>query len=146
MKGQIVSINARANEIVTSLKGFDDWEDRYREIIKWGKKLPALEDEYKTEDFKVKGCQSQVWLVPNFKSGVISFKADSDASIVRGIISLFVHVYSGSSPMEILSFKPNFVDDIGLRQHLSMSRANGLNSMLKKITIYAMAFQAKSQL
>ena len=141
-----MSIKNRANEITESLKGFDDWEDRYREIIKWGKKLPSLDDEFKTEDFKVKGCQSQVWLVPSFEDGQITFRADSDAAIVRGIVSLFTHVYSGSTPMEILSFKPTFVDDIGLRQHLSMSRANGLNSMLKKITIYAMAFQAKSQL
>jgi cysteine desulfuration protein SufE len=141
-----VTINDRAQEVVSTLNGFDDWEDRYREIIQWGKKLPALEEEFKTEDYKVKGCQSQVWVVPGFDGGVITFKADSDAAIVRGIIALFVYVYSGSTPGEILGFKPTFVDDIGLRQHLSMSRANGLNSMLKKIMIYAMAFQAKAGL
>lgn len=141
-----MTIAARSTHIIETFNKYDDWEDRYREIIKWGKKLPELEDEFKTEDYKVKGCQSQVWFVPEFLDGKINFKADSDASIVRGIVALVLHVYSGSTPMEILGFKPTFIDDIGLRQHLSMSRANGLNSMLKKITIYAMAFQAKSQM
>ena len=101
----------------------------------------------KTSGRGVKGQKSRSGVaIKSFEGGQITFRADSDAAIVRGIVSLFTHVYSGSTPMEILSFKPTFVDDIGLRQHLSMSRANGLNSMLKKITIYAMAFQAKSQL
>ena len=94
----------------------------------------------------MKGCQSQVWLVPSLEEGLVIFKADSDAAIVKGIIALLVHIYSNSKPQEILHFKPDFIDQIELRQHLSMSRANGLNSMLKKLTLYAMAYQAKLQM
>ena len=141
-----MSIQERIIDITDKFNQFDDWEDRYRELIKFGKTLPEMDEKHKIEDNKVKGCQSQVWLHPTFKDGVITFAADSDAAIVKGIVGVLLHVYSKSTPMEILSTKPTFIDDIGLRQHLSMSRANGLNSMLKKISIYAMAFQAKANM
>ena len=125
---------------------YSNWEDRYREIIKQGKKLPELADEYRTEANKVKGCQSQVWLHADLKDGKIYFIADSDASIVKGIISILLKVYSGNTPDDILALKPTFIDEIGLRQHLSMSRSNGLNAMLKQLSLYAIAFKAKSEM
>ena len=141
-----MAIESRIQKIVQKFNQFDDWEDRYRELIKFGKTLNEMPEELKTEDNKVKGCQSQVWLWPTFENGVITFQGDSDAAIVKGIVGVLLYVYSESTPMEILSTKPTFIDEIGLRQHLSMSRANGLNSMLKKISIYAMAFQAKANM
>lgn len=141
-----MAIESRIQEIVEKFNQFDDWEDRYRELIKFGKMIDEMPDELKVEDNKVKGCQSQVWLWPTFENGVIKFQGDSDAAIVKGIVGVLLYIYSESTPMEILSTKPTFIDDIGLRQHLSMSRANGLNSMLKKISIYAMAFQAKANM
>ena len=141
-----MSIQLRINEIVEKFNKYDDWEDRYRELIKFGKEIPEMDEQYKVEENKVKGCQSQVWLWPTFDEGIIHFQADSDAAIVKGIIGVLLYVYGQSTPMEILTTKPSFIDDIGLRQHLSMSRANGLNSMLKQISIYAMAFQAKSNM
>lgn len=141
-----MAIESRIQEIVEKFNQFDDWEDRYRELIKFGKTIDEMPDELKVEDNKVKGCQSQVWLWPTFENGIIKFQGDSDAAIVKGIVGVLLYIYSESTPMEILSTKPTFIDDIGLRQHLSMSRANGLNSMLKKISIYAMAFQAKANM
>ena len=141
-----MAIESRIQEIVEKFNQFDDWEDRYRELIKFGKTIDEMPEELKVEDNKVKGCQSQVWLWPTFENGIIKFQGDSDAAIVKGIVGVLLYIYSGSTPMEILSTKPTFIDDIGLRQHLSMSRANGLNSMLKKISIYAMAFQAKANM
>jgi len=141
-----MAIQQRIEEITNKFNQFDDWEDRYRELIKFGKTLPEMSEDLKIEDNKVKGCQSQVWLHPTFDDGIITFEGDSDAAIVKGIVGVLLYVYSKSTPMEILSTKPSFIDDIGLRQHLSMSRANGLNSMLKKISIYAMAFQAKANM
>lgn len=141
-----MAIQQRIDDIINKFNQFDDWEDRYRELIKFGKTLPEMSEDLKIEDNKVKGCQSQVWLYPTFNDGIIKFAGDSDAAIVKGIVGVLLYVYSESTPMEILSTKPTFIDDIGLRQHLSMSRANGLNSMLKKISIYAMAFQAKANM
>lgn len=141
-----MAIQERITEIVEKFNQFNDWEDRYRELIKFGKTLAPMNEDLKTEDNKVKGCQSQVWLWPTFENGKIHFSGDSDAAIVKGIVAVLLYVYSESTPMEILSTRPTFIDDIGLRQHLSMSRANGLNSMLKKISIYAMAFQAKANM
>ena len=141
-----MNIQERAQALITTFSTIEDWEDRYREIIQRGKNMAEMDDQFKVDENIVKGCQSRVWLVPSFEDGRIHFSADSDAAIVRGIVSILMEIYSGSEPDEILSFKPDFIDDLGLRQHLSMSRANGLNSMVKKITIYAMAFKAKSQL
>ena len=139
-------INQRIEKLKNDFKNFGEWEARYKHLIELGKLMPAMLEEFKTEDNKVKGCQSQVWLHAEFVDDRIYFSADSDASIVKGIIALLVFVYSGSTPDEILSTRPTFLEDIGLREHLSMSRANGLTSMVKQITFYAMAFKAKQQM
>jgi cysteine desulfuration protein SufE len=138
-----MNINARIDSILNDFARFSDWEDRYKFLIQLGKEMPAMSDEFKTEDNKVKGCQSQVWLWANFENGIITFSADSDASIVKGIVALLVKVYSGSTPDEILATRPEFISKIGLMEHLSMSRANGLTSMIKQISFYAMAYKAR---
>ena len=140
------NISTRINKIVDEFTQYQDWEDRYKHLIDFGKNLSELEEVHKSPSNLVKGCQSQVWLVSDFKDGKIIFKADSDASIVKGIVALLVFVYSESTPDEILMTKPDFIEKIGLREHLSMSRANGLTSMIKQITIYAMAYKAKQQM
>ncbi len=136
-------ITDRIAKIKNEFLQFPDWESRYKHLIDLGKKLNPINEELKIEANKIKGCQSQVWLSAELKDGKIIFCADSDASIVKGIIALLVFVYSDSTPDEVLSTKPNFLEDIGLRDHLSMSRANGLSSMLKQISFYAMAFKAQ---
>lgn len=139
-------ISNRIDQIKAEFTNFPDWESRYKHLIEIGKRLSSMDESLKTESNKIKGCQSQVWLYAEFRDGLIYFTADSDASIVKGIIALLVNVYSGSTPDEILTTKPQFLEDLGLREHLSMSRANGLTSMLKQISFYAMAFKAKSQM
>lgn len=136
-------INDRINVLVEDFKRFSDWEERYKHLIDLGKKMPAMEDVHRNPGNLVKGCQSQVWLHADLLDGKILFQADSDASIVKGIIALLINVYSGSTPDEILATKPTFLEDIGLREHLSMSRANGLNSMMKQISFFAVAYKAK---
>ncbi len=123
-----------------------DWEARYKRIIELGKKLEALPEEFKTEDLKVKGCQSQVWLKADLNSeGLVTFRADSDALIVKGLVYLLVHFYSERRAEEILALQPKFIENIGLAEHLSPSRANGLMAMIKQIKYYASAFQYLSQ-
>lgn len=139
-------INQRIEKLKNDFQNFDQWEDRYKHLIELGKKMPPMNEIYKTEENKIKGCQSQVWLHAELDGNKIKYSADSDASIVKGIIAVLVYVYSDSTPEEILSTKPIFLEEIGLREHLSMSRANGLTSMLKQISFYAMAFKAKLQM
>lgn len=136
-------INDKIDSLVIDFKRFSDWEERYKHLIDLGKKMPPLDEIHRIPANLVKGCQSQVWLHADLLDGKIYFQADSDASIVKGIIALLVGVYTGSTPDEILSTKPTFLEDIGLREHLSMSRANGLNSMMKQISFFAMAYKAK---
>lgn len=136
-------IDDRIRGLVEDFKRFSDWEDRYKHLIDLGKKMAPMNEAHKIPSNLVKGCQSQVWLFADMVDGKIVFEADSDASIVKGIIALLTHVYSNSTPEEILATKPLFLEDIGLREHLSMSRANGLNSMMKQIQFFAVAFQAK---
>ncbi|MDD0853089.1 SufE family protein [Halobacteriovorax sp. GB3] len=138
-----MDINQRVENLISDFSKFDDWEDRYKYIIGLGKELAPMDEELKNEANKVKGCQSQVWLFAELNEGKITFSADSDAAIVKGIVSILVQVYSNSTPEEVLQTKPDFLDTIGLRQHLSMSRANGLSSMVKQISMYALAFQTK---
>lgn len=138
-----MDINQRVENLISDFSKFDDWEDRYKYIIGLGKELAPMDEELKSEANKVKGCQSQVWLYAELNEGKITFSADSDAAIVKGIVSILVQVYSNSTPEEVLQTKPDFLDTIGLRQHLSMSRANGLSSMVKQISMYALAFQTK---
>lgn len=140
-------INERIAGLIADFKRFSDWEERYKHLIEIGKKMPAMNEGNRIPANLVKGCQSQVWLHAELKDdGRIYFEADSDASIVKGIVALLVSVYSGSTPDEILTTRPTFLEDIGLREHLSMSRANGLNSMMKQISFFAMAFKAKMQM
>lgn len=139
-------IKDRIAEVITEFNSHTSWEGKYKELINFGKNMPAYTEEFRTEDNKVRGCQSQVWLHSSFEDGKIIFEADSDASIVKGVIAILVKVYSGSTPQEILSTPPTFLEDIELKQHLSMSRSNGLASMLKQINIYAFAYKTKVEM
>lgn len=139
-------INARVEKIKKDFNQFDEWEARYKHLINLGKSMPVMSGDYRSDSFLVKGCQSQVWLGARLSGDKVFFEADSDASIVKGIVALLVYVYSEATPDEILSTKPTFLEEIGLREHLSMSRANGLTSMVKQISFYAMAFKAKLQM
>ncbi|EPZ50707.1 Fe-S metabolism associated domain protein [Bacteriovorax sp. BAL6_X] len=141
-----MQIQERVDALISEFKGFGDWEDRYMHIISRGKEMESLPEDLQKEEYKVKGCQSQVWLIPELKDGKVYFRADSDAAIVKGIVSILVGVYSDATPDEILATRPEFLDTIGLRQHLSMSRANGLSSMIKQISMYALAFKTKIQM
>ena len=134
-------IEERISQLMTELGGLKDWEDRYKKLIEWGGKLPAYPEEFRQDKFQVKGCQSQVWLYPEKKEGKIYFHADSDAILVKGIVALLLHVYSGSTPTEILTTGSDFLKDLGITQHLSMNRSNGLAAMFKQIQLYALVYQ-----
>lgn len=136
-------IAQRQAKLIQEFAGLKDWEERYKRLIDIGKKLPKMPEELYDEKFKVRGCQSQVWLHAglNEKKNV-EFKADSDALIVKGLVALLLEVYSDSTPEEILTASPQFLKDLGLEGHLSPSRANGLYAMLKQILYYAQAYQA----
>ncbi len=122
----------------------DDWEGKYEHLIDLGKSLPIIKDEFKTEDRLIKGCQSRVWLHSEFKDGSVFFTADSDAIITKGIVALMVRVLSGHTPDEIVNADLSFVDMIGLKEHLSPTRANGLVSMIKQMKLDALAYRAKA--
>ena len=131
------------NEIVDEFSMFDDWMERYEYIIELGKGLPIIEDQYKTEDNIIKGCQSKVWVHAEEKDGKVIFSADSDAILTKGIIAILIRAFSNQTPAAILEANTDFVDEIGLKEHLSATRANGLVSMIKKIKMYALAFEAR---
>jgi cysteine desulfuration protein SufE len=137
-----VNLLERQKQVVAEFAGLNDWEDRYKKLIELGKALPELPDDKKLEDYKVKGCQSQVWIHAKLVSGKIVFEADSDALLVRGLVALLLRIYSDATPAEILTTPPDFVKEIGLESKLSPSRANGLFSMIKQMKYYAMAFQS----
>ena len=131
----------RQNKIISDFEKINSWEDRYKKLIELGKALGDLEDSLKTEESKVKGCQSQVWLHAKLSdNGTILFSGDSDALLVKGLLAMVLYIYSNSTPREILDSNAEFVSKIGLSNHLSPSRTNGLNSMLKQIKNYAIAF------
>lgn len=121
---------------------FQDWEDRYKELIKIGRDLIPYPEDKRDEKYKVKGCQSQVWLFPEFREGKVYFYADSDAVLVKGIVGLLVSVYSDATPEDILSTKPDFLKEVGITEHLSMNRSNGLAAMMKQIQMYAVVFKS----
>jgi cysteine desulfuration protein SufE len=121
---------------------FKDWEDRYKELIVVGRELKPYPEDKREEKFKVKGCQSQVWLFPEFKDGRVYFHADSDALLVKGIVGLLTSVYSDATPDEILATSPDFLKEVGITEHLSMNRSNGLASMMKQIQMYAVVFKS----
>lgn len=138
-----MTINEKQDEIIAEFNDFDDWMDRYQLLIDLGNEQEPLDDQYKTEQNLIEGCQSRVWLEAYEKEGKIYFKAESDAVIVKGIIALLVNVLSGHTPDEILNADLYFIDKIGLKEHLSPTRSNGLLSMVKQIRMYALAFKAK---
>ena len=139
-----MTIQDKQQEVVEEFAMFDDWMDKYAYLIELGKDLPKIEEKYKTKQFLISGCQSRVWLHAEIKDGELLLSADSDAVITKGIVSLLIRVLSGHTPDEIISADFNFVNTIGLKDHLSPTRANGLISMIKQIQLYARAFQLKS--
>jgi cysteine desulfuration protein SufE len=131
-------------EIIDEFNLFDDWVERYEYIIETGKSLPIIDDKNKTDNNLIKGCQSKVWLHADFNNDKVIFTADSDAILTKGIIALLLRVYSNQSPKDILDSDLYFIDKIGLKDHLSPTRANGLVHMVKQLKLYALAFQVKS--
>ena len=131
-------------EIVDEFSMFDDWEERYQYVIDLGNSLPLIDEQYKTEENIIKGCQSKVWLHGEQKDDNIVFTADSDAILTKGIIAILIRVFSNQKAADILEADTSFIDEIGLKEHLSPTRANGLVSMIKQIKMYALAFQAKN--
>ena len=138
-----MSINEIQDEIIEEFSGFDDWMDKYQLLIDLGNEQEPLEDKYKTEQNLIDGCQSRVWLVADFVDGIISFRAESDALIVKGIVALLIRVLSGHTPQEILDADLYFIEEIGLKEHLSPTRSNGLVAMVKQMRSYALAFSLK---
>ena len=132
-------------EIIEEFSMFDDWMEKYEYIIELGKDLPLIDEKFKTEDFLIKGCQSRVWLQANYSNNKIQLTADSDAIITKGIIALLIKVLDNQTPKNILQAKLEFIDVIGLKSHLSPTRANGLLGMVKQIKNYAMAFELKTK-
>jgi cysteine desulfuration protein SufE len=137
-----MTINEIQNEIIDEFSLFEDWMDKYNLLIDIGKDLPVIDPKYKVRDFIIEGCQSKVWLHPEFDGNKITFTADSDAIITRGIVSLLIKVLSGRTPEEIISADLYFIEKIGLRQNLSPTRSNGLLSMVRQMKLYAMAYDA----
>ncbi len=138
-----MTINEIQDEIIQEFADFDDWMDRYQLLIDLGSSQPKLDDKYKTEQNLIDGCQSRVWLQADMKDGLLHFQAESDALIVRGIVALLVRVLSDHTPQEILVADLYFIESIGLREHLSPTRSNGLLAMLKQMKLYALAYQAR---
>jgi cysteine desulfuration protein SufE len=140
-----MELNDIQDNIIEEFSVFDDWMDKYNYLIDIGKELPVIDPKYKTRDFLIEGCQSKVWLYPEFDGRVLNFSADSDAIITRGIVSLLIKVLSRRTPQEIMKADLYFIDKIGLRQNLSPTRSNGLLSMVKQMKLYAMAYDVRSR-
>ena len=138
-----MTINEIQDEIIEEFSGFDDWMDKYQLLIDLGNEQEPLDEKYKTEQNLIDGCQSRVWLQADFIDGVIHFSAESDALIVKGIVALLIRVLSDHTPQEILDADLYFIEEIGLKEHLSPTRSNGLVAMVKQIRMYALAFSTK---
>lgn len=138
-----MNISETENEIIREFEQFEDWLDKYNYLIELGKSLPLIDEKFKTNQYLITGCQSQVWLQALLENDKIIFKADSDAIITKGIVNLLIRVFSGHTPDEIINADLAFVDKIGLREHLSPTRSNGLTSMIKQMKLYALAFKTK---
>lgn len=138
-----MTINEIQDQIIQEFADFDDWMDRYQLLIDLGSSQPKLDDRYKTEQNLIDGCQSRVWLQADMKDGLLHFQAESDALIVKGIVALLVRVLSDHTPQEILVADLYFIESIGLREHLSPTRSNGLLAMLRQMKLYALAYQAR---
>jgi cysteine desulfuration protein SufE len=139
----MASIQEIQEEIVEEFSMFDDWMQRYEYMIDLGKSLPLIDESLKTEDRIIKGCQSKVWVNAELKSNMIAFTADSDAIITKGIIAILIRAWSGQKPADIIAANTSFIDEIGLKEHLSPTRANGLVSMIKQLKMYAIAYQTQ---
>ena len=139
-----MTINEIQDEIIEEFSGFDDWMDKYQLLIDLGNDQEPLDEKYKTEQNLIDGCQSRVWLQADCDDGVVRFQAESDALIVKGIVSLLIRVLSGHTPQEILDADLYFIERIGLREHLSPTRSNGLLAMVKQMRMYALAFSTSS--
>jgi cysteine desulfuration protein SufE len=142
---EIKSILEIERDIVEEFALFDTWDDKYEYIIDMGKKLKPLDDLYKKEENKIKGCQSTVWMVSEYKDGKVYYKAESDAVIVKGLVSMLIRVLSGHSAEEIINAKLEFIDQIGMKQHLAQTRSNGLLSMVKQMKLDATVYQAQNK-
>lgn len=140
-----MSIENIQNEIVDEFSMFEDWMERYEYMIELGKSLPLIDSNYKTDDNIIKGCQSKVWLHADFEQDKVIFTADSDAIITKGIVAILIRVFTNQTPQAILAANTDFIDAIGLKEHLSPTRANGLLSMIKQIKMYAIAYQTQQQ-
>ncbi len=138
-----MTINERQDEIIDEFSGFDDWMDKYQLLIDLGNEQEPLDEKYKTESNLIDGCQSRVWLQADYVDGRIHFSAESDALIVKGIVALLIRVLDNSTPQEILDTDLYFIEQIGLKEHLSPTRSNGLLAMVKQMRMYALAFQSK---
>ena len=138
-----MTIQKIQDEIVDEFAMFDDWMQRYEYMIELGKSLPLIDEKYKTDDNIIKGCQSKVWVHADFEDNKLQFTADSDAIITKGIIAILVRAFSGQHPQEIIDANTDFIDKIGLKEHLSVTRANGLVSMIKQLKLYAVAYQTQ---
>ncbi|MFH2141708.1 MAG: SufE family protein [Bacteroidota bacterium] len=141
-----MTINQIQDQIIEEFSVFEDWMDRYSYLIELGKDLVPIDDNDKTDDYLIRGCQSQVWLNAKYDNGNVIFFADSDAIITKGMISLLIRVFSGQTIKEIIDSELYFVKEIGLDQHLSPTRANGLLSMIKQMKMYALAYSAKENI
>ena len=141
-----MTINEIQNNIIEEFDVFDDWMDKYALLIEMGNALPSLEDKYKTESNLIAGCQSRVWLHAEYTEGKVCFQAESDALIVKGIVALLIKALSAHTPQEILEADLYFIDKIGLKDHLSPTRSNGLVSLLKQMRMYALALHASTKL
>ena len=139
-----MTIKEQQDEIIADFELFGDWMDKYEYIIQLGKDLPLIDPKYKIDENLIRGCQSKVWLHADYTDGIMTFTADSDAVITKGLVSLVIRVLSGHTPKEIVDAELYFIDAIGLSSHLSPTRSNGLLSMVKQIKMYALAYQAKS--
>ena len=139
-----MTINEIQDEIIDEFSGLDDWMDKYQLLIDLGNEQEPLDEKYKVESNLIDGCQSRVWLQADYVDGKINFSAESDALIVKGIVALLIRVLSGHTPQEILDADLYFIEEIGLKEHLSPTRSNGLLAMVKQMRVYALAFNAKS--
>jgi cysteine desulfuration protein SufE len=140
-----MSIAEIQNDIIDEFSMFDDWEERYQYMIDLGKSLPLIDPAYKTDNNIIKGCQSKVWVHAEMENDKVIFTADSDAIITKGIIAILIRVFSNQSPKDIIEANTDFIDQIGLKDHLSPTRANGLVSMIKQLKMYAIAYQTQLQ-
>jgi cysteine desulfuration protein SufE len=140
-----MSIQEQAQKIIDEFAIFEDWMDKYNYLIEMGKSLPVIDEKYKTDQYLISGCQSKVWLSAEMQDGVIVFKADSDAVITKGIVNLLIRVLSNQRPDDILNSNLNFIDQVGLKEHLSPTRSNGLVSMIKQMKLYALVFKTKME-